>query len=1109
MGDDLRELLEALNEGCPPHTAYRLLQETLHRAADRAFCNSRVVFAGLFAKIEHLAKAYDVPRKLLNALHTTRGRMHRAAHLTQEELTRFFPHDLHTVCDFLALLPGAEPVPEGLRARFAPDYATNTACRDEADYLRAAVKTATEEEIIACEEESGEEICVDYGGTLGDIRFDYLKRLLREGSQINIIRPQRTDGKLHAQLIVLEPDYLIDISAIAACFTEYADSAYLSLLAKIQPAPTGKAILLGNFAGRLLDEAARGSKRSYAESLTDFFRENAIDMAAAEDLEGFHEEARRQRDHIRRAMEEDLPEAVADFKRELLILEPSFFCEMLGLQGRMDFLQTDYRVLIEQKSGSARYMGRGNDTLPHARENHYAQLLLYRALLHYAHHVRQKDISAFLLYSRYEQSLLRLGSAPCLLAEAFRIRNQMVWCELSYADGGFRLLDRLTPEALRQKQVNERFWQQYVRPRIDAPLRRLREAGAVERAYFYRFMAFVAAEHRAAKFGTPGREASGFAALWHDTIDERRAAGAVYDELTLLQPLEEEGAVCELTLRFSETTEVRAANFRRGDAVVLYDYAPGEPPDVRRGIVFRAAIARITANDITLRLRDRQSDARVFRREAACRWAVEHDFMESGATTLYRGLAAMLGAPKRRRDLLLAQRRPEVDKSIALRGEYGDFSTLVQRARQARDLFLIIGPPGTGKTSHGMLNLVREELADPDGSVLLLSFTHRAVDEICATLDGAGIDFLRLGSSLSCDERFVPHLLEERVRHCPSAAAVREMVKQARVVCATTATLSARPTLLALRSFSLAIVDEASQILEPHICAPLAATCDGSESIARIVMIGDHKQLPAVVAQSEALSRVDEPELQRIGLTDCRLSLFERFIRLYGNDPDLAFMLRRQGRMHRDIADFPSRFFYGNLLQPVPLPHQTAPLTPPVPHNASPADFYEARRVCFIPAPLPRRDGADKANEAEAEIVAEIAAHVMRRATHFDPARTLGIIVPYRGQIAAIRAELARRCGTAAEDVNIDTVERYQGSQRDVIIYGFTVSRPYQLDFLTSTTFEENGTLIDRKLNVVMTRAREHLVMVGHTPLLRRAPVFDRLLDYLERQGAVFSDARA
>ena len=81
------------------------------------------------------------------------------------------------------------------------------------------------------------------------------------------------------------------------------------------------------------------------------------------------------------------------------------------------------------------------------------------------------------------------------------------------------------------------------------------------------------------------------------------------------------------------------------------------------------------------------------------------------------------------------------------------------------------------------------------------------------------------------------------------------------------------------------------------------------------------------------------------------------------------------------------------------------------------------------------------------------------------------------------------------EQISIDTVERYQGSQRDVIIYSFTVSRPYQLDFLTSNCFIEEGRTIDRKLNVAITRARKQLLITGNATLLRRNPIFSQLIE--------------
>ena len=111
----------------------------------------------------------------------------------------------------------------------------------------------------------------------------------------------------------------------------------------------------------------------------------------------------------------------------------------------------------------------------------------------------------------------------------------------------------------------------------------------------------------------------------------------------------------------------------------------------------------------------------------------------------------------------------------------------------------------------------------------------------------------------------------------------------------------------------------------------------------------------------------------------------------------------------------------------------------------------------------------------------------------FDPNHTLGIITPYRSQIALIKKELQAKGIPALSEVSVDTVERYQGSERDVILYSFCVNYRYQLKFLPNLT-EENGVQIDRKLNVAMTRARKRLVIVGVPELLRENPIYARLI---------------
>lgn len=191
-------------------------------------------------------------------------------------------------------------------------------------------------------------------------------------------------------------------------------------------------------------------------------------------------------------------------------------------------------------------------------------------------------------------------------------------------------------------------------------------------------------------------------------------------------------------------------------------------------------------------------------------------------------------------------------------------------------------------------------------------------------------------------------------------------------------------------------------------------------------------------------------------------------------------MLCRQGRMHPGVALFPNEAFYGGRLVSLGLPHQQE-------HIATP--------VRFIPSEPDLESVSGKTNRHEARIAAGLAKEVyLSYKEQFDPNRTLGIITPYRSQIALIRKELQSLGISALDCISIDTVERYQGSERDVIIYSFCVNHLYQLRLLSNLT-EEDGVPIDRKLNVALTRARKQLFITGVPRLLNHNAIYRHLLD--------------
>ena len=195
-------------------------------------------------------------------------------------------------------------------------------------------------------------------------------------------------------------------------------------------------------------------------------------------------------------------------------------------------------------------------------------------------------------------------------------------------------------------------------------------------------------------------------------------------------------------------------------------------------------------------------------------------------------------------------------------------------------------------------------------------------------------------------------------------------------------------------------------------------------------------------------------------------------------------MLCRQGRMHPSVAWFPNQAFYGGRLEAVGLPHQLEEVEVP---------------VLFIPSQRDTSSLSGKTNLHEAGMVADWAERVYHEyGEAFDAHRTLGIITPYRSQIATIRGALQAKGIPALMDVSVDTVERYQGSERDVILYSFCVNHRYQLKFLPNLT-EENGVLIDRKLNVALTRARKRLIAMGCVEILRQNPLYARFVDSCSR----------
>jgi DNA replication ATP-dependent helicase Dna2 len=398
---------------------------------------------------------------------------------------------------------------------------------------------------------------------------------------------------------------------------------------------------------------------------------------------------------------------------------------------------------------------------------------------------------------------------------------------------------------------------------------------------------------------------------------------------------------------------------------------------------------------------------------------------------------ALLKGDERRKDVLFGRAEPSFsDGERTYIDNNASQNAAVNRAVNADDLALVHGPPGTGKT-FTIARTVRA-LVDRGDRVLLAAFTNRAVDNALEALRDQGFeDAVRVGSETGVRDDM--HDLRFEERGDPDDLAAR--FRAAPVVAATTAACGSR--VLREQSFDVVVVDEASQLTEPGTLAAI-------NRADRFVLVGDHQQLPPVV-------RAD---------TQLRTSLFERLVERY---PEASVMLDRQYRMSQRIQAFSSKEFYDNKLRPASAAVAAQGLAdlPGVDPDRLPPDLHDP--VSFVD-PGGRRTG--NANPVEADRVASVVGSFRDAGV---PADDIGVIAPFRAQVA----EISRRV-----DVTVDTVDRFQGSAKEVVVISFVATGS-----MDGPIFEDY-----RRVNVALTRAKKALVLVGDAAALRSEPFYAEML---------------
>jgi len=931
------------------------------------------------------------------------------------------------------------------------------------------------------------------------------------------------------------PDYLLDISAVAECFKDYGSDPRNYIMGILSSAQMSKPLLLGNIVNTMLDVWIYSKQPTFREAMNKAFHLAPLQFAALpelkhiDDARAFRDECFRHYSHLEKMVLKTFKEQKYQLNREKAILEPSYICPQLGLQGRLDYLQSDLHALIEMKSGRANEYGLSKD--PKSKLNHQVQMQLYRAVIHEVEGTDYKDIHPYLLYTRYPL-LMAESVEDTLINRAITVRNGIVKLLEKIAhspsiDFVSQILDSITPESLNTDKIKDRLWNAYLKPQIFKFQKSLSTLSPLERAYHDALFRFIIREQWKSKIGYDTKEGiAGASTLWKKTKEDQKEAGEILTDLYIVENQATESHNPSITFEIKETSAPKRMpndmmtnetesqnkrlnvkllpNFRKGDSILFYPQTK-ESDNVSNHRLIKGFIQEIKMDTVRVFLLATQHDESIFSLDIP--YTIEHNYMDNLFRGLLNGLGLFRMTKQSRKDLLLSQRKPVFDTQYddaieESRRTKDKFKEVALQTLAARDFVLLVGPPGTGKTSCALKKMVEMNLEIKQHQILLLAYTNRAVDEICESLESIdkNLNYTRIGNKISCSRQYNKHLLDKQIESFSKVSEIQQYIDAQRIIVGTVSSITNRHDLLELKHFDIAIIDEATQILEPQILPLLSYTrADGQNAIERFVMIGDYKQLPAVVIQDEKESLINNVLLNKIGLFNLKNSLFERLYKscLENHDTRAINTLTIHGRMHPEVAKLANRLFYNNQLIALGLPHQLEKeiqLNIALKKATDPYVELITRRTTFIPSRV--QEGTIrpiKYNKDEVEIVIRLIKLLAVQYGAFKP-KTLGIITSYRSQIAHIQQAIDELDLPGTEFIIVDTVERFQGSQRDIIIYSISVNDSLQMNQL-SNLVEENGQLIDRKLNVAITRARKQLFVTGVADILSKTPCYCALIE--------------
>ena len=496
-------------------------------------------------------------------------------------------------------------------------------------------------------------------------------------------------------------------------------------------------------------------------------------------------------------------------------------------------------------------------------------------------------------------------------------------------------------------------------------------------------------------------------------------------------------------------------------------------------------------------------NAPITRLQTAENVGVQLFFDETTYRLMFEALDRVIGAKGNRlaylRDLFASRQKAETFSFAPIRFPWLNPAQeqAVNSVLRAKDVAIVHGPPGTGKTTT-LVEAIYETLRR-ENQVLVCAQSNMAVDWISERLVDRGVNVLRIGNPVKVNDKMLSFTYERRFADHPDYPqlwSIREAIRklrqgrkrrrddgyhqkldrlksrateleirinaqlfgEARVIASTLTGSASR--LLVGQKFGTLFIDEAAQALE-------AACWIAIRRASRVILAGDHCQLPPTVKSIAAL---------RGGLGT---TLMERIVR---QKPEVVTLLKTQYRMNEQIMRFSSNWFYGGMVEAAPQIRYRGILDLDNPMTWIDTAEVEGKEE-FV------GESFGRINRAEADLTLDTLEKYFTKIGKqrlLDERIDVGVISPYRAQVQLLR-RLVRKKEPYRSLISVNTVDGFQGQERDIIVISLVrANADGQIGFLSDL----------RRMNVAITRARMKLIILGDVQTMTRHPFYKKLYDY-------------